>query len=783
MQGVDLSSYQSGLNSVTDLPVDFAIMRATFGTQFVDNQCNRFVQQCINSNLKWGVYHFITGENGEIQYYLKNIQGYLHHGLICLDWESDNNSQWGNLNYLEACVRTIQQSTGINPIIYTMASAYNDVQPLAARLNCGLWVAQYANMSLTGQQANPWNSNKYNMILFQYASTGRLPGYSGNLDLDQCYLTRDQWDAYAMIQKENNTSHQSTVKEQEIKTEEELQDLVSVVMKTNISGFPAGYYTLWNQKNASFVVENQYDQQSDNANVDIHQINNTLAQTWYVKENQWNQSYSFQNVGNGQWLTMESAENGGRVSLQPGNGSSSQDWILTASTDSIAQQDANPLVIRSYENPNYALDLTNCTFANGTLLQVWEYSADDSQLWVLESACAPNVRQQMTALGKTTSSQFKNDEGFIFQLPDSVVKSIGRTGDFYLTLLPNGGVSWKQLADPHHITDDIIWRVQKHTDGSVSYQNLMYGTWLTAGGNGYQTLMSSLCGADGNGSLSQQWWVMPADSTLFGDFPDVSYPDHAYRLSPWWNTWTMFANIGVDCALMALPSRDNYIIMQSSESITESILNNSGETASSSTTSSSSSSDSSTNVSQSAANGKKFVPVPLKSDSSGTIPSEDPTPVKTNESHATTSTPTPAVNPMKKEKESTMTNSSIDPFEDIEHMLENHETAINNASTRIEKVLQQAEDNTTVSKMITNSATSLRSRCHRGLLNTLYVIGIILFIATAVVMSLTSMRVLPAAVSVDMGIVSSLYGVFTHTLGVSYTSFNTLTDNMFTKDE
>lgn len=775
LQGVDLSSYQSDLNSVTDLPVDFAIMRATFGTQFVDDQCDRFVQQCIHGNLKWGVYHFITGENGEIQYYLKNIQGYVHHGLICLDWESDNNSQWGNLNYLEDCVKTVQQSTGINPVIYTMASAYDTVAPLASRLNCGLWVAQYANMSLTGQQANPWNSNKYNMILFQYASTGRLPGYSGNLDLDQCYLTRDQWDQYAMVLKES----ENTVKEQEMKTEEEqqkqLQDLVSAVMKTNISGFPAGYYTLWNQKNASYVVENQYDQQSDNANVDIHEINNTLAQTWYVKENQWNQSYSFQNVGNGQWLTMESAENGGRVSLQPGNGSSSQDWILTASTDSIAQQDANPLVIRSYENPNYALDLTNCTFANGTLLQVWEYSADESQLWVLQSACAPNVRQQMTALGKTTSSQFKNGEGFIFQLPDSVVESIGRTGNFYLTLLPNGELSWKPLANPHHITDDIIWRVQKHTDGSVSYQNLMYGTWLTAGGNDYQTLMSSLDGADGNGALSQQWWIMPADSSLFGDFPDASYPEHAYRLAPWWNTWTMFANIGVDCALMALPSRDNYIIMQSSESITESVLNNSNQNT---TTASSSSSDSKT--SQSVSNGKKFVPVPLKSDSSETVPS-DPTPAKTTESHAPTSTPTPTVIPVSKKEESPVT--TIDPFEDIEHMLENHETAINNASTRIEKVLQQAEDNTTVSKMITNSATSLRSRCHRGLLNTLYVIGIILFIATAVVMSLTSMHVLPTAVSVDMGILSSLYGVFTHTLGVSYTSFNTLTDNMFTKDE
>lgn len=765
LQGVDLSSYQASLNSVTELPVDFAIMRATFGTQFVDSECDRFVQQCIHGNLKWGVYHFITGENGEIQYYLKNIQGYLHHGLICLDWENDNNSQWGNLNYLESCVKTIQQSTGINPVIYTMASAYDTVQPLAARLNCGLWVAQYANMSLTGQQTNPWNSNKYNMILFQYASTGRLNGYDGNLDLDQCYLTRDQWDQYAMVEANNS---QSNAKEQKMQ-EEELQDLVTAVMKTNISGFPAGYYTLWNQKNASYVVENQYDQQSDNANVDIHEINNTLAQTWYVKENQWNQSYSFQNVGNGQWLTMESAENGGHVTLQPGNGSSSQDWVLTATTDSIGQQDANPLVIRSYENPNYALDLTNSTFANGTLLQVWEYSADDSQLWVLQSACAPNVRQQMTTLGKTTSSQFKNGESFIFTLPDSVVKSIGRTGNFYLTLLSNGKLSWKQLADPLHITDDIIWKVQVHTDGSVSYQNMMYGTWLTANGNDYQTLMSNLCGADGNGTLSQQWWIMPADSSLFGNFPNASYPEDSYRLTPWWNTWTMFSNIGVDCELMALPSSDNYVIMQSAESITESVLNNSKSTSSSS-------------------NGVSTSPVPVKTTS-------DSTPVKTasngttTASNSTTATPAATTSstesvPVKKEETTVAnTNNSVDPFKKVEQLLENHETAINNASTRIEKVLEEAENNSSVNKVITNTATSLRSRCHRGLLNTLYVIGIILFVATAICMSLTSMHVLPSAVSVDLGILSSLYGVFTHTLGVSYTSFNTLTDNLFTKDE
>ena len=752
LQGVDLSSYQASLNSVTDLPVDFAIMRATFGTQFVDDQCDRFVQQCIHGNLKWGVYHFITGDNGEIQYYLRNIQGYLHHGLICLDWESDNNSQWGNLNYLEDCVRTVQQSTGINPVIYTMASAYNTVQPLASRLNCGLWVAQYANMSLTGQQTNPWNSNKYNMILFQYASTGRLNGYSGNLDLDQCYLTRDQWDAYAMVQKETNTNNEKEI----LMEKEQLQNLVAAVMKTNISGFPAGYYTLWNQKNASYVVENQYDQQSDNANVDIHEINNTLAQTWYVKENQWNQSYSLQNMGNGQWLTMDSAENGGHISLQPGNGSSSQDWVFTATTDSIGQQNANPMVIRSYENPNYALDLTNCTFANGTLLQVWEYSGDDSQLWVLESACAPNVRQQMTALGKTCSNSFTNGETFIFTLPDSVVASIGRTGNFYLTASEDGMIQWKPLAKEYEITDDVIWMMKQQSDGSVSYQNVKYGTWLTANGNNYQTLMSNLCAATGDGSLSQQWWIMPADSSLFGDFPNVSYPDHAYRLAPWWNTWTMFSNIGVDCALLALPSRDNFMIMQSAKSIMESVLNNNAKPISSS----SSDDTNKTTVS------------PVKSDSSST-----PTASKTAATEPTSTTTGPS------SSTPVNSNNSIDPFQEVERMLEDHETAINNASTRIEKILQEAEDNSTVNNMITKSATSLRSRCHRGLLNTLYVIGIILFIVTALAMSLTSMHLLPTAVSVDLGILSSLYGVFTHTLGVSYTSFNTLTDNMFTKDE
>lgn len=198
LNGIDISSYQSGID-LTVVPCDFVIIKATQGTGYVNPDCDRAYQQAKRAGKLRGTYHYVGGGNAvaEADYYVNNIKGYLRDGLLAIDWEAEQNSAWGNEAYLEQLVRRVIERTGVKPLIYSMASRYAQVAAVAKKLDCGLWIAEYADMNPTGYQAHPWREGAYACAIRQYASTGRLNGWGGNLDLNIAYMTRDQWAKYA----------------------------------------------------------------------------------------------------------------------------------------------------------------------------------------------------------------------------------------------------------------------------------------------------------------------------------------------------------------------------------------------------------------------------------------------------------------------------------------------------------------------------------------------------------------------------------------------------------
>ena len=197
LNGIDISSYQSGID-LTVVPCDFVIIKATQGTGYVNPDCDRAYQQAKRAGKLRGTYHYVGGGNAvaEADYYVNNIKGYLKDGLLAIDWEAEQNSAWGNEAYLEQLVRRVIERTGVKPLIYSMASRYAQVAAVAKKLDCGLWVAEYADMNPTGYQAHPWREGAYACAIRQYASTGRLNGWGGNLDLNIAYMTREQWAKY-----------------------------------------------------------------------------------------------------------------------------------------------------------------------------------------------------------------------------------------------------------------------------------------------------------------------------------------------------------------------------------------------------------------------------------------------------------------------------------------------------------------------------------------------------------------------------------------------------------
>lgn len=197
LNGIDISNWQQGID-LSKVPCDFVIAKATQGTGYVSPDCARQVEQARQTGKRFGVYHYVSGGNAvaEANYFVDNCANWIGKGLFCIDWESNENSAWGNEGYLEQVVAQVKARTGIPPIIYVQASRYAQVAAVANRQNCGLWIAQYANMNPTGYQSTPWNEGAYACAVRQYSSSGRLPGYGGNLDLNKFYGDGATYDKY-----------------------------------------------------------------------------------------------------------------------------------------------------------------------------------------------------------------------------------------------------------------------------------------------------------------------------------------------------------------------------------------------------------------------------------------------------------------------------------------------------------------------------------------------------------------------------------------------------------
>lgn len=198
LKGIDISHHQNGID-LTRVHFDFAIMKATEGTGFVDNCCDKFYQVAKSLGKCLGVYHYANGGDykAEADFFLNNIKGYIGEAILCLDWERQNNTLFctgADNQWIKNWCDYVYSQTGVRPLVYIQMSALSRVEGIG---NYGLWVAQYGSNNVTGYQDEPWNEGVYMCAIRQYTSNGQLPGYAGRLDLDKFYGDRTAWNKYA----------------------------------------------------------------------------------------------------------------------------------------------------------------------------------------------------------------------------------------------------------------------------------------------------------------------------------------------------------------------------------------------------------------------------------------------------------------------------------------------------------------------------------------------------------------------------------------------------------
>lgn len=184
---IDISSHQSVETAGID-GIDAVIVKATQGTGYINPKCDAQYQLAKKKGRLLGVYHYAGGGDpvAEADYFLKNIQGYIHEAVLCLDWEAEQNASWGNTGWCRAFVNRVYEKTGVWCLIYIQASAVQQASNCAN--DCGLWIAGY-----------PTNAANWDVPNFNY-STSPWSTYSiwqftsgGGLDRNVSQLTHDTW--------------------------------------------------------------------------------------------------------------------------------------------------------------------------------------------------------------------------------------------------------------------------------------------------------------------------------------------------------------------------------------------------------------------------------------------------------------------------------------------------------------------------------------------------------------------------------------------------------------
>lgn len=206
MRGVDVSNWQCDIDTYA-LDADFVVAGATWGVGGFNNAClvngvnqaaNYQLGRASDSGKSIGVYHYAMGNSAvaEADFFVGNVAGYIGRAVLALDWESADNPQFGNGAWIDSWVRRVYERTRVWPVIYIQASALGQLSAYV-REHCGIWVAQYASMAVTGYQERPWLYGAYGEVMRQYTSNGYVSGYAGRLDLNYFRGERWQWDAYA----------------------------------------------------------------------------------------------------------------------------------------------------------------------------------------------------------------------------------------------------------------------------------------------------------------------------------------------------------------------------------------------------------------------------------------------------------------------------------------------------------------------------------------------------------------------------------------------------------
>lgn len=243
---IDVSDFQP-TSTITNVQTDAVSIKASEGNGWSSKNMAGHVAAARKKGIPYSLYHFARSSLGntpeaEADWFLKIAGPYLDDPLLnhlVLDWEED--SQQSKTWWAELFLRRLQKKApGVRRVLYARVSALS--QPGWTNFGKGhtVWLAWYGSSSRFNGYATDWSWTPktpagWTVGAWQYSDKGRLPGYSGDLDLNVSLDVRgdmSMWSpskavATAAVAKKQTTTEKDWF---DMATKKELKDSLAEVL-------------------------------------------------------------------------------------------------------------------------------------------------------------------------------------------------------------------------------------------------------------------------------------------------------------------------------------------------------------------------------------------------------------------------------------------------------------------------------------------------------------------------------------------------------------------------
>ena len=361
------------------------------------------------------------------------------------------------------------------------------------------WVAQYG--ARMGFDSFPTNSRGW-----QYTSSGKVDGISGNVDMNAFgnkeYVNGGSSNALqAAIDVRKMTAITIPNGNYYINVRSKVASSVDIpggsaadstaIQLYSGNGSKAQQFTFTRQSDGSYEIVNVNSGKAldvrngvaeNNAIVQQYSRNNSQAQRWFIRDS--GAGYYLQSAL-GNWvldLSGGNTANGAAIRLYTPNGTASQLFVVSSSDVNIAT--GVSMIITSVANKKLVTDVTSASTANGARVQLYSSNNTNAQKYRFES------------IGNGTYKIINANSGKVLDVAG------GSTAN---------GAALQQYTSNNTVAQQ--WTVRNYGSGKIALVSVNANKAVDIpGGNAVQQAQLQLYSP--NGTVAQQWLVAKAPLTL-----------------------------------------------------------------------------------------------------------------------------------------------------------------------------------------------------------------------------------------------------------------------------